>query len=94
MFVRLQQRHGARGLQFVGIAIDQRDKTAEFAREFGINYPVLMGDIAAVELSRRAGNRAGALPFTLVFDRQGRLAATHLGDLKEAKLESLVLPLL
>ena len=33
-FVRLQQRYGERGLTFVGIAIDQPDKVAEFAREF------------------------------------------------------------
>jgi len=43
VFVRLQERYGSRGLQFVGIAIDQPDKVAEFAREFHINYPLLLG---------------------------------------------------
>jgi thiol-disulfide isomerase/thioredoxin len=43
VFVRLQERYGSRGLQFVGIAIDQPDKVAEFAREFNINYPLLLG---------------------------------------------------
>lgn len=93
MFVRLQDKYRDRGLQFVGIAIDQREPVARFAQELGINYPLLIGGIDTIELSRRAGNRAGGLPFTLVFDRRGRLAGTALGELKEAKLEAMLAPL-
>lgn len=93
-FVRLQDKYRARGLQFVGIAIDRRDPVLAFVREFGINYPVLLGDIETVDLSRRAGNRAGTLPFTLVFDRTGKIAATEVGGIKEAQLQTLLMPLL
>jgi hypothetical protein len=48
----------------------------------------------AVALSRQAGNRIGALPFTLVMDRRGKLAATQLGELTEAKLDSMIRSLL
>jgi thiol-disulfide isomerase/thioredoxin len=94
VFVRLQERHGSRGLQFVGIAIDQADKVAEFAAEFHINYPLLLGGLDTIELLRRAGNRAGVLPYTLVIDRKGNLVSRQPGGLKEAKLESLIQPLL
>lgn len=93
-FVRLQDKYRARGLQFVGIAIDQRDPVQAFAREFGINYPVLLGGIDTVEMSRRAGNRVGALPFTLIIDRNGNIAGTELGSIREAKLQSIVESLL
>ncbi|MBI4205955.1 MAG: TlpA family protein disulfide reductase [Betaproteobacteria bacterium] len=93
-FVRLQEKYRSRGLQFVGIAIDQRDQVQVFAREFGINYPVLLGGIDTVEISRQAGNRIGALPFTLVFDRNGQIAAREVGETKETKLDALVQPLL
>ena len=93
-FVRMQERYRARGLQFVGIAIDQPEKVAEFAREFGINYPLLMGGLDTMALMREAGNRAGVLPFTLVFDRHGNVATSHPGALKEAKLEAVIGPLL
>jgi thiol-disulfide isomerase/thioredoxin len=93
MFVRLQEKYRGQGLQFVGIAIDQPDKVRSFASEFAINYPILMGGIEAVELSRQAGNRIGALPFTLVIDRDGKIAATQLGELKEVKLEAMIQPL-
>ena len=93
-FVRLQARYGTRGLQFVGIAIDQPDKVAEFAREFRINYPLLMGGLETMELLRQAGNRAGVLPYTLVIDRGGKVVSREPGGLKEARLEGLIEPLL
>lgn len=93
-FVRLQERYGSRGLQFVGVAIDQPDKVAEFASEFRINYPLLLGGLETIELLRQAGNRAGVLPYTLVIDRKGNLVSRRQGGLKEATLESIVKPLL
>lgn len=94
VFVRLQERHGPRGLQFVGIAFDQPDKVAEFAREFRVNYPLLLGGLDTMELLREAGNRAGVLPYTLVIDRQGKVVSREPGGLKETRLEGLLQPLL
>jgi thiol-disulfide isomerase/thioredoxin len=93
-FVNLQERYGARGLTFVGIAFDQPDKVTEFAREFRINYPLLVGALDTMELLREAGNRAGVLPYTLVIDRAGNLVSRQPGGLKEARLEGIVVPLL
>jgi thiol-disulfide isomerase/thioredoxin len=90
MFVKLQERHGARGLQFIGVAIDQREKVDAFTREFRMNYPVLLGGLEAIELSRRAGNRLGALPFTIIIDRAGHIADVHLGVVKETRLEAML----
>ncbi|HSN39503.1 MAG TPA: TlpA disulfide reductase family protein [Burkholderiales bacterium] len=94
VFVRLQDKYRAQGLQFIGIAIDQREPVQVFAKEFGMNYPVLLGGIESVEMSRRAGNRVGALPFTLIIDRNGKIVGSALGGIKEAKLQELVRPLL
>ena len=92
-FVRLQERHRSRGLLFVGIAIDQPEKVLEFAREFGINYPLLIGGLDSMELLRDAGNRAGVLPYTLIIDRAGNLVSREPGGLKEARLEGILSPL-
>ena len=89
-FVRLQQKYAGRGLQFVGIAIDHRDKVQAFADEFGMNYPILLGGIDTIEMSRRTGNRVGALPYTLIIDRTGQIVGRELGGVKEVKLEKLV----
>lgn len=86
-FIELQEQYGKRGLQFVGIAVDQKDKVATYAQKTGINYPVLLGEAEAIDLSRKAGNRLGALPYTLIIDRQGQVVATELGGLTQAKLK-------
>ena len=93
-FVRLQERYGARGVRFVGIAFDQPEKVTEFAREFGINYPLLIGGLDTMELLREAGNRAGVLPYTVVIDRAGNLVSRQPGGLKEATLEGIIQPLI
>ena len=78
----------------LGVAIDQPDKVAEFAKEFHINYPLLMGALETMELMRQAGNRAGVLPYTLVIDRKGNLVSREPGGLKEARLLDILAPLL
>ena len=94
VFVKLQDRYRDKGLQFIGISIDQMDKTREFAATFKINYPTLVGAFEAIEVSQKAGNTSRALPFTVILDRNGRIAATEVGGLTEQKLESLLKSLL
>ncbi len=94
LFVRLQQEYAAKSIQFVGIAIDQADKVRVFADEFKINYPLLIGGVDALELSRQAGNKAGVLPFTVVLDRAGRIAGTLVGGISEARMREVLRPLL
>lgn len=94
VFVKLQEKYQRSGLQIIGIAIDRLDKVRTFARQFTINYPVLLGGIEVVDLSRQLGNHVGALPFTLIFNRDGIITATTLGQIKEARLVSLIESLL
>ena len=91
-FVRMQEKLGNQGLQFVGIAVDNVAKVREFSAKYRMNYPVLIGEIDAIELARVAGNEFGGLPFTVVMDRQGRLIGTELGGLNEEKLTALIKP--
>lgn len=93
-FVAAQNELGARGLQFVGIAIDDADKVRQYAAEIGLNYPALIGGYGSIELSRTLGNSVGALPFTVVVDRSGRIVHTQLGPLRDAKLRSILAQLL
>jgi len=93
-FVKAQGELGSKGLQFVGIAVDEPDKAQRFASEIGLNYPVLVGGYGAIELSKTLGNRVVALPFTIIVDRQGRVAHTQLGPLKPAQLTAIVTKLL
>jgi thiol-disulfide isomerase/thioredoxin len=94
MFVKMQDKYRERGVQFVGIAIDDPAKSEQFARELGVNYPVLIGGFDVVDKSRDAGNHKRGLPFTLLFDRAGTIHSAELGELKQEKLESHLVTLL
>jgi thiol-disulfide isomerase/thioredoxin len=93
-FVRAQNELGGKGLQLVGIAVDQADKVRQFSSEIGLNYPALIGGYGAMELSKSLGNKLMALPFTVVINREGRVAHTQLGPLRDAQLRSIVSQLL
>jgi thiol-disulfide isomerase/thioredoxin len=88
-FVRAQKELGGKGVQFVGIAVDEAVKVRQFAGDIGLNYPALLGGYGAVELSRGLGNRIGALPFT-VFVKDGTIVHTQLGPLTGTRLRSLI----
>ncbi|HWQ38128.1 MAG TPA: TlpA disulfide reductase family protein [Burkholderiales bacterium] len=91
IFIDLQSRLGVRGLQFVGIAVDDAPSVREFARAKGINYPLLVGQTGAIELSRAAGNLQGGLPYTVVLDQRGRLLGRFHGAVQPTELERLLL---
>jgi thiol-disulfide isomerase/thioredoxin len=89
-FVRAQRELGPQGVQFVGIAVDQADKVARFAKELDLNYPALVGGYNAMDVSKPLGNRLLALPFTVILGRDGHVAHTQLGPLKPGQLRSII----
>ena len=90
MLVRMQEKHGAAGLQIVGIAADSLVNSANFAKKIAINYPILPDEARAIEFSKRAGNRLGLLPFSLVLSPAGEIVTTKLGVMTEQEITDLV----
>ena len=93
-FIALQNQYAERGLQFVGIAIDEQTAVADVVQELGVNYPTLMGQADAMELGRRFGNTLGALPYTVIVDRQGILVFAKRGELSRDQAEEVILSVL
>lgn len=93
-FSRLQEKHQAKGVQFAGISIDDASKIVEFQKETPVNYPLLIGDMNTMTQSAELGNSRQALPFTVVFDRNGQLSMSKLGRWNEADLEPKLLDLI
>ena len=82
--VELQRRYGERGLQVIGIAVDRLDPVRQFAAELGINYPLLIGEADAIAIGAALGNDIGALPYTVIADRQRRIVFSKRGVLDAA----------
>lgn len=89
-----QHKYGDKGIQFVGIAIDNAANVSEFGKSVKIAYPVLLAGSAAIELMRSLGNASGGLPFTVLLDRRGRLVGRKLGAFSAADLDAAVAGLL
>ena len=89
-FSRLQTRYAARGVQFVGIAIDDAAKVREFAHAHSVAYPLLVADQAFAETARALGNGPLAVPYTVVFDGAGTLRAAVLGRVHADALAQLL----
>lgn len=87
LFVELQETYGAAGVQFVGIAIDDLQPTQDFADTYGVNYPILIGDSSAIELSRKLGNRFEGLPYTVIAAPDGKVTLRHMGGLEREQIE-------
>lgn len=88
--VRAQAKHASNGVQIVGISVDSVDKVRQFAVEYGVRYPLVIGSVELIDLTRRLGNKVAGLPYTVVLDRGGRVVKTHLGGISEAQLESAI----
>jgi peroxiredoxin len=87
-FMALHAQYQSRKVAFVGIAIDSARSVADFSSEMKITYPILIGEGEAHALAQALGNASGALPYTVVIDRAGRIVLSHLGRLPRARLEA------
>jgi peroxiredoxin len=93
--VEFQRKFGSHGLQIVGLGLDEPRKLQNVQRSFQINYPILVADQKqSRSILNEWGNKTGLIPYTVVFDRQGKVVRAHRGIIDEQQFETLVMPLL
>jgi len=75
--VELQKQYGEQGLQVVGVAMDDsgKDEISRFAKEMGMNYPVLLGKEAVGD----AYGGVPALPESFFVGRDGKIVDRIIG---------------
>jgi len=76
-FVDMQRKRKNLGFEALGVSMDDEgwDAVKPFVARMGMNYRVLLGDD---EAAQRYGG-VDALPTTFLIDREGRIAAVHVG---------------
>ncbi|MEJ2173353.1 MAG: TlpA disulfide reductase family protein [bacterium] len=94
MLVDLRAQYAAQGFEVLGIAVDNAANVREFAAKYLISYPVLIAEAGGLDLIRKLGNTAGALPFTVTLDRQGEILSRKLGILRRGEIEPKIKALL
>jgi thiol-disulfide isomerase/thioredoxin len=84
----LSAKYDGKGAQFIGVNVyDQPDTALSFNESYGITYPSIM-DVqdGAVKLAFTGTVPPKAVPTTIVLDKEGRVSARILGQLKEASI--------
>ena len=76
-----------RDLKVLGIAVDYPDKVRDFAGQFKIDYPVLIGDQDALDIAAKFGMTSPAFPFTVFTDRRGEVVALFVGELHRPQVD-------
>jgi peroxiredoxin len=92
-FVDLQNKYGAKGLQMIGISVDDTlDQLEPYVAEYKMNYPVLQGrnhdDV------QDAFGPIFGIPTTVVISRDGQICRRHPGyttkDVFEREIKALL----
>jgi len=91
-FVELQKKYSDQGLVVIGVSLDEQGPAVvkPFMKQFGINYPVVMGNQQIVE----AFGSFEGIPTTFVIDRSGKIGASHTGFAPKEFFEKAIAPLL
>lgn len=87
MLVALSKEMAPKGVEIVGIAIDQGAKVRDFVTDYKVTYPVLLAGSDGLDIMRAAGNEVGGLPFTAFLDREGKIVHEKLGALNRSEVE-------
>jgi len=82
------RQNGANGWQVVGLAIDQPSAVRKFLQRTPVTYPTGLAGLQGTELVKNLGNTGGGLPFTLVLDGAGLVAARKMGKLETTDLDT------
>jgi len=89
-FIEVQEQMQDRGLQIIGIAVDNEEDVRQFVDDMGMNYTVMVGEYEAIELSQKYGNSIGGLPFSAIIDKNGKITHTITGELSKKRLISIL----
>lgn len=91
-YIALQEKYGKDGLVIVGISLDRGGpaKVIDFAKKFGINYTVVMGDSEQIE----GFGDIAAIPTTFLIDRDGNVRDRKVGAMETAEYEKRILAVL
>jgi thiol-disulfide isomerase/thioredoxin len=92
-FIELQKKYGDRGLQIIGLSVDDSLNMAKtYATQMKMNYPILLAE--GKEDILKAYDPIPSIPVSIIIDRGGRIVSRHLGIASMDVFEKEIVPLL
>jgi len=76
-FMEFERKHKDRGFSVLGVSMDDEgwEVVKPFLQDLNVNYRVVIGN----DFTAQAYGGVDALPTTFLIDREGRIAAVHVG---------------
>ena len=88
-FVSMQEKYRGK-VQFIGVALDEANAVRTFAHDYGMNYPLYLAGMGGISMMLREGDTRGAVPYTVVYDGNGRKVGSITGLASSERLEALL----
>lgn len=91
-FINLYKKYKDKGLEIIGIAFERQGlekKLLEFIKKEGIDYPIYLGSQSVGEAYELRG-----IPTTIIYGKDGQIAAKHVGFISEETFDQEVAELL
>jgi peroxiredoxin len=87
-FMDFERKHKDQGFSVLGVDMDEEgwDAVKPFVNDVGINYRIVMGNDATADMF----GGIEALPTTLLIDRDGKIAAVHVGLTSKSDFENAI----
>jgi thiol-disulfide isomerase/thioredoxin len=85
-------RWADKGLQVVGVAIDDAEAVRTFLKDYPVRYPIMVDDSNGTDPSLIFGDTRGVLPFSVLIGRDGRVLDQRAGSFSQASLTSWLQP--
>ena len=85
-FMDLERKHKDQGFSVLGVSMDDEgwDAVKPFVNDVGINYRVMVGN----DSTAQQYGGIEALPTTFLIDRDGKIAAVHVGLTSKSEFEN------
>ena len=84
---RYARSQGGDGVQVIGLALDTPEAVREFLQQVPVDYPIVLDTPGPTDASVALGNARGLLPYTVLVDRNGRIAKQKLGPFADGEIE-------
>ena len=89
-FDQVSRATKAKGVEFLGVAVrDTEENVAAFIKDKDVSFPSIF-DRQGKTVQRFRDLRVGGFPFTIVIDKQGRVAAVYVSALVREDIEPVV----
>jgi len=81
-----------KGLQVIGVAIDDADAVRAYLKDNPVRYPILIDSSNGIDPSLIFGDTRSVLPYSVLIGRDGRILDQRMGSFTQATLTAWLAP--